>query len=282
MAEEKKDAPSGVKKEAPKSPGGPFVWEEVLLLILGIVALLFVFIPRFFSTDHIDSNSVESISSEDTSFNLRDTYNRIFSGQDQIVRDNRGEVIEVVKTSRLLDEGKSRLDDFIKTASVIFFSILIFLTLLFSGIIYYNKFRTEMIVNNYKKKFFPEEKDLEKRNEKVLESSEADNNGIINPRWQVIGKYYNSANQSDWKLAILEADIMLYEVLNKSGFQGYSIGEILKFTDKSKLQTLDLAWSAHKVRNEIAHQGLDYVLTRQKVEDAIGNYEKVFEELNFI
>ena len=75
---------------------------------------------------------------------------------------------------------------------------------------------------------------------------------------------------------------MLYEVLNKSGFKGFSIGEILKFTDKSKLGTLDNAWAAHKVRNEIAHQGLDYVLTRTKVEEAIANYEKVFEELNFI
>jgi hypothetical protein len=111
---------------------------------------------------------------------------------------------------------------------------------------------------------------------------EPDNNGIINPRWQTVGKYYNSANQSDWKLAIMEADIMLYDVLDKSGFSGDTIGEMLKNTDRSKLETLDLAWSAHKVRNEIAHQGLDYVLSRSKVEEAIGNYEKVFDELNFI
>ena len=122
----------------------------------------------------------------------------------------------------------------------------------------------------------------DEKNEKVLEKAEPDNNGIVNPRWQIVGRYYNSANQSDWKLAILEADIMLFEVLGKSGFQGYSIGEMLRFTDKSKLQTLDNAWSAHKVRNEIAHQGTDYVLSRTKVEEAIGNYEKVFEELNFI
>ncbi len=274
MAEEKKD----VKKDAPKAPSGPVVWEEVLLLLLGIVALLFVFIPRFFATDHIqgtpDSETAES-------FNVKDFYNRVFSDQTQTIQDENGSVIQV-RTPSLIDEGKSRFDDFIKTAAVIFFSILTFLILLFWVIIYYNKFRTELIVNNYKKKFFPEDTSLDQKNEKVLEGSEPDNNGIINPRWQLIGKYYNSANQADWKLAILEADIMLFEVLNKSGFQGYSIGEMLKFTDRSKLQTLDLAWRAHKIRNEIAHQGLDYVLTRSKVDEAIADYEKVFEELNFI
>ncbi|MBC7981773.1 hypothetical protein H7X65_01705 [Candidatus Parcubacteria bacterium] len=278
MAEEKKDAPSGVKKEAPKAPSGPVVWEEVLLLILGIVALLFVFIPRFFATDHIQSSD----GSTTKTFNVKNFYNRVFFDQTQTIRDDKGAVIDVVKTPSLIDEGKSRFDDFLKTSSILVFSLLLFLILLFWGIIYYNKFRTQLIVENYKKKFFPEDETLEDKNEKVLEASEPDNNGIINPRWQLIGKYYNSANQADWKLAILEADIMLYEVLNKSGFQGFSIGEMLKFTDKSKLATLDLAWRAHKIRNEIAHQGLDYVLTRSKVEEAIGDYEQVFEELNFI
>lgn len=274
-----KDAPSGVKKDAPKpaAPAGLVVWEEVLLLVIGIVALLFVFIPKFFATDHVQTGS----GTETQSFNVKGLYNRIFTDQTQTVRDEAGSVIQV-KTPSLIDEGKSRLNDWVQTLSILTFSILLFLILLFWGIIYYNKFRTELVINNYKKKFFPEASGLEEKNEKVLESSEPDNNGIINPRWQLVGKYYNSANQADWKLAILEADIMLFEVLSKSGFQGYSIGEQLKFTDRSKLATLDLAWRAHKIRNEIAHQGLDYVLTRTKVEEAISDYEKVFEELNFI
>lgn len=278
MAEAKLDTPSGAKKDAPKTPSGPVVWEEVLLLILGIVALLFVFIPRFFATDHIQSTG-EPVATK--TFNAKGLYNRIFSDQTQTIQDETGAVIEV-KTPSLIDEGKSRFDDFARSLSIIVFSTLLFLMLLFWAIVYYNRFRTELIVTNYKKKFAIQDANLDLKNEKILENSEPDNNGIINPRWQLIGKYYNSASQADWKLAILEADIMLFEVLNKSGFQGYSIGEMLKFTDKSKLATLDFAWRAHKIRNEIAHQGLDYVLTRSKVDEAISDYEKVFEELNFI
>lgn len=279
MAEEKK--PEKKEEKKPASTTG-VLWEEVLLLILGIIALLFVFIPRIFPQENIpttiDSNKTQT---QSRSFNIKETYDTIFKEQNEIIRDGSGQAVEIKKPS-LLDEGRLRFSDFIQNAAMIVFSILMFLTLLFSAIIYYNKFRKELIVTAYKKKFAPEEKDLDVKNEKILEKSEPDNNGIINPRWQVIGRYYNSANPSDWKLAVIEADIMLYEVLDKSGFPGESIGEMLKNTDRSKLQTLDLAWSAHKVRNEIAHSGLDYVLTRHTIEQAIANYEKVFEELNFI
>lgn len=282
MAEEKKEFKKEEKKPAPEASRTGVQWEEVLLLILGIIALLFVFIPRFFPQDNvpvtIDSAGYRP---QTKTFNVKDTYNRIFNEQDQIIRDSNGQNIEV-KTPSLIDEGKLRFSDFIQNLAMVIFSILIFLILLFSVIIYYNKFRRDLIAMSYGKKFFPEQKDLDDKNEKVLEKSEPDNNGIINPRWQTIGRYYNSANPSDWKLAVIEADIMLYEVLDKSGFPGESIGEMLKNTDRSKLQNLDAAWSAHKIRNEIAHSGLEYILTRNTIEQAIGNYEKVFDELNFI
>jgi hypothetical protein len=268
---EKKDASLGVKKTAPVAS---IQWEEVLLLILGIVAVLFVFIPRFFSQDNVSATK-DSIqyNTQTKSFNVKDTYNKIFKEQDRIIRDSNGQSIEV-KTPSLIEESRLRFSDFIQNATVIAFSVLIFLILLFSVVIYYNKFRRDLIVTAYKKKFSAEEKDLDIKNEKLLQKSEPDNNGILNPRWQTVGRYYSSANPSDWKLAVI--------VLDKSGFPGESIGEMLKKTDRSKLQNLDAAWSAHKVRNEIAHSGLEYVLTRDTIEKAIANYEKVFDELNFI
>jgi hypothetical protein len=83
-------------------------------------------------------------------------------------------------------------------------------------------------------------------------------------------------------MAIIEADIMLFDVLSQSGFPGNTLGEILKNTDKSKLATLDHAWTAHRVRNELAHQGSNYVLGRQTAEAALEGYRKVFTELNLI
>lgn len=276
MAEEKKDVKKEVKKDD-KKPSGGVVWEEVILLILGIVALLFVFIPRFF----VNKDIVTSDQSNDTYLDIGKTINGLFNNN--IITGENPNVVNNIQEPSKVVEVKSRFVDFFKNLTFVVFSVLIFLSLLFSIAIYYNKFRRQLIIANYKKKLEPEpEKSIEEKNQEILEKLPPDNNGIINPRWQTVGKYYNSANQSDWKLAIMEADIMLYDVLDKSGFPGDTIGEMLKNTDRSKLETLDLAWSAHRVRNEIAHQGLDYVLSRSKVEEAIGNYEKVFDELDFI
>lgn len=286
MAEEKKDIKKDIK---PVALDGHITWEEITLLILGVIALLFVFIPRLMNKDLVsnNNNNVNSATVQTKSYSIKDTYNKIFNEQENKVLDERGRVVGVTKTPSLVVETKSRLTDLFQTLAVIVFSSFIFLVLLFSIIIYYNKFRRELIVNSYKKKFETEEEikaeeKIDENNEKILETIAPDTNGILNPRWEIVGRYYNSANQSDWKLAIVEADIMLYEVLNKSGFPGLNIGEMLKNADKSKLNTLDEAWSAHKVRNEIAHSGTDYVLSRDLVKRTISQYEKVFDELNYI
>ncbi len=269
------------KDVKPESKGG-VSWEEVILLILGIVALLFVFIPRFFGEEDIIRNVNQS-----SSFSIKNTYNKIFNETETNIINNQGQIIGTSRQPSLVTETKSRIKDTANIIALIFFSTSIFLILLFSIIIYYNKFRRDLIINSYRKKFETEEEikaeeKIDENNEKIMEKSVPDTNGIINPRWEIVGRYYNSANQSDWKLAILEADIMLYEVLNKGGFVGESIGEMLKNTDRSKLNSLDDAWAAHKIRNEIAHSGTDYILSRNIVESAISKYEKVFDELNYI
>ncbi len=277
------DAKVGEKKDVKPTNNG-VSWEEIILLILGIVALLFVFLPKITDINKKDSGFVNS--KTERSLDIKGLYDKVFNEQHDKILNNNGQVIAVKKPS-LVTEARNRMSDILSTVSVVIFSGFIFLTLLLSMIIYYNKFRRELIIAEYKKKFETEEEikaevKIEEANEKIIDSLTPDDNGMVNPRWEIVQKYYNSANQSDWKLAILEADIMLYEVLNKSGFDGYSIGEMLKSTDKSKLNSLDEAWSAHKIRNEIAHSGTSYILSRDLVEKAISQYEKVFNELNFI
>ena len=269
------DIKAGDKKEEKKPQDTSSVsWEEIILLVFGILALLFVFVPRFIT--HKENINTDNTN---TDLNVKNIYQNIFVNNDETINQNR--------QPSIIDETSYRVKDFFNFLAIIIFSLIIFLILLYSIIIYYNKFRRELIINSYKKKFETEEEikaeeKLEELNEKILENLAPDTNGLINPRWEIVMKYFNSANQSDWKLAILEADIMLYEVLDKSGFRGESIGEMLKNADRSKLNSVDDAWSAHKVRNEIAHSGTDYQLSRMMVEKTITQFEKVFNELGFI
>jgi hypothetical protein len=104
----------------------------------------------------------------------------------------------------------------------------------------------------------------------------------VNPKWEEIERHMQSYAQSEWRVAILEADILLYDMLSQMGFEGNSIGEMLKQADKSTFITLDEAWKAHKIRNIIAHEGANYELTKDEADRAIRLYKKVFEEFYFI
>jgi len=105
---------------------------------------------------------------------------------------------------------------------------------------------------------------------------------VSNRRWKNIQSLINSHNLNDWKQAIIEADILLDEMLDKMGYHGDSIGDKLKQIEASDFLTLNQAWEAHKVRNQIAHQGSNYILSRDEAEKVIGLYGEVFKEFYFI
>ena len=101
-------------------------------------------------------------------------------------------------------------------------------------------------------------------------------------RWQHIQDLIKSYNPNDWRQAIIEADIILEEMLDKMGYDGVSIGDKLKKIERSDFITLDKAWSAHKVRNQIAHDGSNFKLTREQAEKTISDFEEVFREFYYI
>ncbi len=101
---------------------------------------------------------------------------------------------------------------------------------------------------------------------------------VRDTRWEEIERLVTSEHPSGWRQAILEADIMLDEMVTRMGYPGETLGERLKGIEKSDFATLDDAWEAHKVRNKIAHEGTDFILTQREALRVIGLYRNVFEE----
>ncbi len=101
-------------------------------------------------------------------------------------------------------------------------------------------------------------------------------------RWQEIQQHIHDDNPSSWKIAIIEADIFLEEILNDNGYVGVTIGEKLKGANSASFTTLQDAWEAHKVRNEIAHTGGDFILTKRLATETLTQYERVFREFGAI
>ena len=105
---------------------------------------------------------------------------------------------------------------------------------------------------------------------------------VKNERWEQVLKYANSENDSDWRQAIIEADVMLEELLRTSGYVGESVGEMLKSVDKSDFLTIEDAWDAHKTRNAVAHSGTDFRLNNRETRHTIAQFERVFREFEII
>jgi hypothetical protein len=106
--------------------------------------------------------------------------------------------------------------------------------------------------------------------------------GEKHERWEVVQTHIESNNQSDWKLAIIEADSILDDMVKKIGYSGDNLGERLKSIEVSDFTSIQSAWEAHKVRNQIAHEGSGFELTHREAKRVIGLYKSVFEEFEYI
>lgn len=114
----------------------------------------------------------------------------------------------------------------------------------------------------------------------LIESPEV--TGGENPRWLHIESLAEGASASQWREAIIEADIMLDDVLARNGYVGDGVGEKLKSVESESLSTLNDAWEAHKVRNQIAHEGSAFNLSEELALRTISRYGAVFRELKAI
>ena len=103
-----------------------------------------------------------------------------------------------------------------------------------------------------------------------------------NEVWKHIREELLSDNSSDWKLAIIEADIYMDRVLDDHGFHGDTTGDKLKQVTPDKLPSVQIAWEVHKVRNRIAHEGAAFVLTMPEARRLLSYYEIIFTDLGVI
>jgi len=99
--------------------------------------------------------------------------------------------------------------------------------------------------------------------------------------WLKITKRLDSGLESEYKLAVIEADGMLDNVLKKMGYQGETLGDRLKQLTPETCSNIEDVWTAHKIRNDIVHDP-DYRLSLEETRKALTMYEKAFQELEII
>jgi hypothetical protein len=138
-----------------------------------------------------------------------------------------------------------------------------------------------LMVYVYLRKKESEEKHKERYNNHFIKPEPAAMRAK-NDRWEQIVLLFDSPNQNDWRAAIMNADAILDELLQSYNFQGENLGERLKNANPRVLPTIQSAWEAHKIRNKIAHEGINFVLTEHEARAAQRHFEFVFRNAGII
>jgi len=100
-------------------------------------------------------------------------------------------------------------------------------------------------------------------------------------KWQKIQARLETANEAEYKLAVIEADGMLNDILLRMGFRGETLGDRLKILTTSIIPNLDDVWKAHQTRNNVVHDP-DYQLTPEEAKRTLEIYQTTFTNLDLI
>ncbi|MEI6280907.1 MAG: hypothetical protein WCP17_02825 [bacterium] len=106
--------------------------------------------------------------------------------------------------------------------------------------------------------------------------------GSKNERWSKTLSYLFSQHASDWKLAIIESDSMLDDLLDQLGFRGATLGDKLKSANQDNFPGLTSAWEVHTIRNRIAHEGLSFEISQHEAKRIVALYEQIFHGYGYI
>lgn len=101
-------------------------------------------------------------------------------------------------------------------------------------------------------------------------------------RWQNASELFQAPDPNAWRIAILDADAMLEELITSMGFVGDTFGEKLKQMSDARVPWIDAAWEVHLLRNKLAHEGSRYPLTDREAYRAFKIYENIFFDTGFL
>lgn len=117
----------------------------------------------------------------------------------------------------------------------------------------------------------------EKRKKRIPTLREA----LIRETWQNIEKKFNPVVPESTRIAIVEADACVDDVLRQLGFEGEHFADRLARLEPEGLSTLPALWRAHKVRNDLVHTP-GFTLGADDAEAIMNTYKDFLIELGVL
>lgn len=100
-------------------------------------------------------------------------------------------------------------------------------------------------------------------------------------QWTKIMARLESGLESEYKLAVIEADSLLVDVLQASGYAGETLADRLKQLTSIILSDVDGILDSHKIRDSIVHDP-NYKLDSDEAKKTVSVFEKALTDLGAI
>ncbi len=103
----------------------------------------------------------------------------------------------------------------------------------------------------------------------------------IMKRWDEIKSRIEEETESEYKLAIIEADDFLNEILEKKGYKGEDFESRIEKVGKDQPLNKKEVRAAHEIRNSVVYDP-DFKLDLEKAKKIIGMYERALRDLGML
>ena len=100
----------------------------------------------------------------------------------------------------------------------------------------------------------------------------------MSKRWDKIVKRTQSGTESDYKLAIIDADDLMAEVLDNRGYEGDNFQEVVAKAGKLLVQMQNDILAAHEVRNSIVYNP-DFKLSADQAKKILDTYQSAINNV---
>lgn len=99
-------------------------------------------------------------------------------------------------------------------------------------------------------------------------------------QWLTIERQLQRDQESSYHLVVLNADKLLDQALKQSGAKGKTMGERMK-SSQAKWSNANAVWSAHKIRNQIAHEA-DVRVSYDDARRSLSSFKQGLKDLGAI
>ncbi len=97
-------------------------------------------------------------------------------------------------------------------------------------------------------------------------------------RWDAVMARIETGNPSQYKVAVLEADVIAEEMLGGIGYDGSNMKERLEAVRPGQIVSLERLRAGHDIRNRIIRDP-SFALSREEADSILAGYKSFFDEL---